>query len=283
MGELNGKVALLTGAGSLIGAAIGQRLVDEGARVVMGGRDTALGAEVSEPLGDAARFIRTDITIDADLDAMVNLAVDDFGGVDLVISGAAVFDCAMLETTRDQWRRSFDINVIGAAMLIQKAVPHMRHRGGGSVVIVGSISGKASQPNRIVYPTTKTALLGLTRNMSQALAPDNIRVNHMSTTCHSVGRGAAISRSDTAAVVGPTPSLANFSPWAGWRTRRKPPTRLSISAPIGRHSSPEPTSLSTVATQPLDPKLSAKPPSKSRSSRPNQPASDNKAELMSQV
>jgi NAD(P)-dependent dehydrogenase (short-subunit alcohol dehydrogenase family) len=180
MGELNGKVALLTGAGSLIGAAIGQRLVDEGAQVVMGGRDTALGAEVSEPLGDAARFIRTDITIDADLDAMVNLAVDDFGGVDLVISGAAVFDCGMLETTRDQWRRSFDINVISAAMLIQKAVPHMRHRGGGSVVIIGSISGKTSQPNRIVYPTTKTALLGLTRNTSQALAADNIRVNHMS-------------------------------------------------------------------------------------------------------
>ena len=150
MGELDGKVALLTGAGSLIGAAIGRKLVDQGARVVMGGRDEALGAEVSEPLGDSARFIRTDITVDDDLDAMVALAVDDFGGIDFVISGAAIFDCGMLDTTREQWLRSFDINVISAAMLIQKAVPHLRARGGGAVVIIGSISGKLSQPNRIV-------------------------------------------------------------------------------------------------------------------------------------
>jgi len=85
----------------------------------------------------------------------------------------------MLETTRANWQRSFDTNVISGAMLIEKAIPHMRKRGGGAVVIIGSISGKQSQPNRIVYPTTKSALLGLTRNMSQALAPENIRVNHI--------------------------------------------------------------------------------------------------------
>ncbi len=180
MGDLEGKVALLTGAGSLISGAIGRRLVEEGGRVVMGGRDNDLGREVSEPLGDAARFIRADVTVDEDLDAMVKLAVTDFGGIDIVISSAAIFDCGMLETTREQWRHSFDVNVIGAAMLIQKATPHMRKRGGGSVVIIGSISGKTSQPNRIVYPTTKSALLGLTRNMSQVLATDNIRVNHVS-------------------------------------------------------------------------------------------------------
>ncbi len=180
MADLDGKVALLTGAGSLIGAAIGRKLVQAGAKVVMGGRNEALGAEACEPLGDSARFVRTDVTVDDDLDAMVALAVEDFGGIDFVISAAAIFDCGMLETTREQWLRSFDINVIGAAMLIQKAVPHMRARGGGAVVIIGSISGKTSQPNRIVYPTTKTALLGLTRNMSQELAPSNIRVNHVS-------------------------------------------------------------------------------------------------------
>jgi len=110
---------------------------------------------------------------------MIDTALSRYGGIDIVVSGAAIFDCGMLETTREQWRRSFDTNVIGGAMLIEKAVPHMRARGGGSVVIIGSISGKQSQPDRIVYPTTKSALLGLTRNMSQALAP-NIRVNHLS-------------------------------------------------------------------------------------------------------
>lgn len=180
MGELEGKVALLTGAGSLIGAAIGRKLVDAGAKVVMGGRNEANGAEVSAPLGEAAVFVRTDVTVDEDLDVMVGTAVERFGGIDFVVSAAAIFECGMLETTREQWRRAFDTNVIGGAMLIEKAVPHMKVRGGGSVVIIGSISGKQSQPGRIVYPTTKSALLGLTRNMAQALAPSNIRVNHIS-------------------------------------------------------------------------------------------------------
>jgi NAD(P)-dependent dehydrogenase (short-subunit alcohol dehydrogenase family) len=180
MAELDGKVALLTGAGSLIGAAIGRKLVDAGAKVVMAGRNESHGAEVSAPLGGSAVFVRTDITVDEDLDAMVDVALERFGGVDIVVSAAAVFECGMLETTRDNWRRSFDTNVISGAMLIEKAVPHMRERGGGSVVIIGSISGKQSQPLRIVYPTTKSALLGMTRNMAQALAPDNIRVNHIS-------------------------------------------------------------------------------------------------------
>ncbi len=177
---LDGKVALLTGAGSLVGGAIGLKLVEAGAKVVMAGRNESHGAEVSAPLGDSGVFIRTDVTVDADLDAMVDLAVERFGGIDIVVSAAAVFECGMLETTRDNWRRSFDTNVISGAMLIEKAVPHMRERGGGSVVIIGSISGKQSQPLRIVYPTTKSALLGMTRNMAQALAPDNIRVNHIS-------------------------------------------------------------------------------------------------------
>jgi NAD(P)-dependent dehydrogenase (short-subunit alcohol dehydrogenase family) len=177
--DLDSKVALLSGAGSLVGAAIGRKLVEAGARVVMAGRNEKHGAEVVAPLGDAGVFVRTDITNDDDLDALVATAVDRFGGIDIVVSAAAIFDCNMLETPRETWRRAFDTNVISGAMLIQKAVPHMRKRGGGAVVVIGSISGKQSQPNRIVYPTTKSARLGMTRNMAQALAPDNIRVNHI--------------------------------------------------------------------------------------------------------
>jgi NAD(P)-dependent dehydrogenase (short-subunit alcohol dehydrogenase family) len=180
MGELDGKVALVTGAGSLLGGAIGHKLVEAGASVVMAGRNLDNLAEVAEPLGDAARIVGADITVDQDLDRIVSSAIDEFGGLDFVVSGAAIFDCAMLETTREQWLRAFDVNVVSASLLIQKSVPHMRQRGGGSVVIIGSISGHRSQPNRLVYPTTKSALLGLTRNLSQELAPDRIRVNHIS-------------------------------------------------------------------------------------------------------
>lgn len=180
MGELDGKVALLTGAGSLLGGAIAERLVAAGARVVLAGRRIEHLREFADPLGDAAVAVTADITVDDDLDRIVATGVDHFGGVDIVVSGAAIFDCAMLATTREQWLRSFDVNVVSAALLVQKAVPHMRVRGGGAVVIIGSISGHRSQPNRLVYPTTKSALLGLTRNLAQELAPDRIRVNHIS-------------------------------------------------------------------------------------------------------
>jgi NAD(P)-dependent dehydrogenase (short-subunit alcohol dehydrogenase family) len=125
-GDLDGKVALVTGAGSYVGAAIAAKLVDAGGKVVLGGRNEQYGAEAVAPLGDSAVFVRSDITSDTDLDAMVDAALARFGGIDHVVTAAAVFDCGMLETTRENWRRSFDINVIGNAMLIQKAVPHMR-------------------------------------------------------------------------------------------------------------------------------------------------------------
>jgi len=178
--ELDGKVAVVTGAGSLLGGAIGQKLAEAGAKVVMTGRNIDNLREFSNPLGDAAITVQADIAVDDDLDHILWSALDAFGGIDFVVSGAAIFDCGMLATTREQWLKSFDVNVVSASLLIQKAVPHMRERGGGSVVIIGSISGHRSQPNRLVYPTTKSALLGLTRNLAQELAQDNIRVNHIS-------------------------------------------------------------------------------------------------------
>jgi len=178
--ELEGKVAIISGAASFIGSAIAHRLVAAGASVVHSDVSEDAGREVTESLGDAARFVRADVTDDNDLDALIATALDQFGGIDIVIPGAAVFDDGLLQTSRAAWQRSFDINVIGAAMLIEKAVPHMIERGGGAVVIVASISAKHSQPDRLVYPVTKTALLGLTRNMAQLLGGDSIRVNSVS-------------------------------------------------------------------------------------------------------
>ncbi len=178
--EFAGKVALVTGAASFIGSAIARQLIDAGASVVLGDLDDGVGRGVAESLGPAARFVTADVTDDADLDRMVDTAVGEFGGIDLVVSAAATFDDGQMETARGQWRHAFDVNVIGAAMLIEKAVPHMARRGGGAVVIVASVSAKQSQPNRLVYPVTKTALLGLTRNSAQLLAPRSIRVNAVS-------------------------------------------------------------------------------------------------------
>jgi len=177
--EFAGKVAVVTGAASFIGTAIGNQLVAAGARVVLGDLDEKIGGHVAERLGDSARFVRTDVTRDADLDALIDSAVAGFGGLDFVVSAAAVFVDAQMDTTREQWHSAFDVNVIAPAMLIEKAVPHMVQRG-GAVVIIASISAKHSQPNRLVYPVTKSALLGLARNSAQLLADRSIRVNTVS-------------------------------------------------------------------------------------------------------
>jgi NAD(P)-dependent dehydrogenase (short-subunit alcohol dehydrogenase family) len=178
--EFAGRVAVVTGAASFIGSAIGSQLVAAGARVVLGDLDEKIGGEVARRLGDSARFVRTDVTSDADLDTLIDTAVAEFGGLDVVVSAAAVFVDAQMQTTREQWHHAFDVNVIAAAMLIEKAVPHMERRGGGAVVIIASISAKHSQPNRLVYPVTKSALLGLARNSAQLLADRSIRVNTVS-------------------------------------------------------------------------------------------------------
>ena len=178
--EFAGQVAIVTGAASFIGTAICSQLVAAGARVVLGDLDDRIGGDVARDLGDSARFVRTDVTRDDDLDALVDTAVAEFGGLDLVVAASAAFEDSQMETTRDQWHHAFDVNVIGAAMLIEKAVPHMERRGGGAVVLIASISAKRSQPDRLVYPVTKSALLGLTRNSAQLLASRSIRVNSVS-------------------------------------------------------------------------------------------------------
>jgi hypothetical protein len=178
--EFAGKVAVVTGAASFIGTAIGNQLVAAGARVVLGDLDEKIGGHVAERLGDSTRFVRTDVTRDADLDTLIGTATAEFGGLDFVVSAAAVFVDAQMATTREQWHSALDVNVIAPAMRIEKAVPHMVQRGGGAVVIIASISAKHSQPNRLVYPVTKSALLGLARNSAQLLAERSIRVNTVS-------------------------------------------------------------------------------------------------------
>lgn len=178
--EFAGKVAVVTGAASFIGAAICTQLVGAGARVVLGDLDESVGSDVAGRLGDAARFLPTDVTRDDDLDSLVDTAVAEFGGLDFVVSAAAIFDDAQMHTTRAQWQRALDVNVIGAALLIAKSAPQMERRGGGAVVIIASVSAKQSQPDRLVYPVTKSALLGLTRNSAQLLAARSIRVNSVS-------------------------------------------------------------------------------------------------------
>src|SRR3990170_2153116 len=142
--DLEGRVAIVTGAASFVGEAIG---ADE------------RGSAAAARLGGAARFMATDIADDAQLDRLVAAAVGQAGRLDILVSAAAVFDDDRLDSSRELWHRALDINLVSAAVLTRKAAAHMGR--GGAIVYVASVSGRTSQPGRTVYNVTKAGVLFL--------------------------------------------------------------------------------------------------------------------------
>ena len=178
MADLEGKVAIVTGAASFVGEAIGAALIGAGATVVLADRDVERGSAAAARLGGAARFMATDIADDAQLDRLVAAAVGQAGRLDILVSAAAVFDDDRLDSSRELWHRALDINLVSAAVLTRKAAAHMGR--GGAIVYVASVSGRTSQPGRTVYNVTKAGLLMLAKTAAQQLAPRGIRVNSVS-------------------------------------------------------------------------------------------------------
>jgi 3-oxoacyl-[acyl-carrier protein] reductase len=176
--DLDGKVAIVTGGASFVGTAIGAALATAGARVVLADRDEEHGAAAAARLGRDVVFLATDVADDDQLDRLVSSAVDRFGRLDVLVGAAAIFDDERLETSRELWHRVLDVNVVSAAVLTGKAAAHMTE--GGAIVHLASVSGQASQPNRVVYNVTKAALLMLVKTAAQQLAPRGIRVNAVS-------------------------------------------------------------------------------------------------------
>jgi NAD(P)-dependent dehydrogenase (short-subunit alcohol dehydrogenase family) len=180
MGDLDGKVAIVTGGATLIGAKVIEAFVREGALVASADINEADGQRVADELGEAVLFRRTDITQDEQLDALVAATVEAFGGVDVLVNGAATYLDDGLETSRADWLTALDVNVVSGVQLIRRVAPLMKERGGGAVVNFASISGKRAQPLFFVYSVTKAAILGATRNEALKLAEHGIRVNSVS-------------------------------------------------------------------------------------------------------
>jgi NAD(P)-dependent dehydrogenase (short-subunit alcohol dehydrogenase family) len=178
VGEFDGRVVVITGSASFVGEAIGAVLIAAGANVVLADLDAEHGEGVANRLGDAARFVQTDVSSDGDLDRLIAAAVDGHGRLDGVVGASANFDDERLASDRALWDRVLDANVASAAMLTTKAAAAMS--AGGAIVHVASISGHVSQPARVVYNVSKAALLMLVKSSAHHLAPRRIRVNAVS-------------------------------------------------------------------------------------------------------
>lgn len=171
---------IITGGASLISLATARRLVADGHRVVLGDLNPEVESSIEDEFGDRVRYLVGDVTDDAFLEQLVATCVDEFGGVDGLVHAAVTFADAAYDTTRNDWHRAIDINLVSAALLTQKAIPAMQEGGGGAVVYVSSISGMRAQPTRMVYSVTKAGLHMLAKTGATQLARHGIRVNTVS-------------------------------------------------------------------------------------------------------
>jgi NAD(P)-dependent dehydrogenase (short-subunit alcohol dehydrogenase family) len=173
--SLDGKTAIVTGAAQGLGADIARSLVDAGANVVLADRNTDGGAAMAAEMGPKAWFCRTDIELDDDIAACIAGTLDRFGTLDLLVNNACLYADAGLASSRAEWMRALNVNLVGAAMFMAMAAKAMT-RPGGVIVNIGSVGGKFGAAGRALYPASKAGLMQLTRNAAVTLAPDGIRV-----------------------------------------------------------------------------------------------------------
>jgi NAD(P)-dependent dehydrogenase (short-subunit alcohol dehydrogenase family) len=180
---LDNKVALVTGSTSGIGRGIAVRLAALGARVVVHGRDEAGARQTLEAIGAAggeADWRRADLADAEACRGLVTFAVDRFGGLDVLVNNAALTTRGDIEhASLDVIDSLFAVNLRAPLLLIQAAIPHMRARGGGSVVNIGSVNAYIGEPKLCPYSVSKGGLMTLTRNAAATLNRDRIRVNQI--------------------------------------------------------------------------------------------------------
>jgi 7-alpha-hydroxysteroid dehydrogenase len=178
--RLNGRVAVVTGAGRGIGAASARVLAEAGADVVLAARTQEQLDAVAEEVGAFERravVVPCDVSEDGALEALVDRAVAELGGVDIVVNNAGgAMPRPFLDTRAKHLEDAFHFNVTTALTLSQLAVPHMLERGGGAIVNISSAMGRLTDRGYVAYGTAKGALSHMTRLMASDLAP-RIRVN----------------------------------------------------------------------------------------------------------
>jgi 3-oxoacyl-[acyl-carrier protein] reductase len=180
---LTDKIAVITGSSRGLGLASARALVAEGCRVVLCARGAETLAEAALEVEAAARRPNMIATVQADvstvpgIELVIHRAVDAFGGLDILVNNvgkAAGSD--LLGTSDAEWQAAFDETLFPAIRASRLAVPHMKQRGGGAIVMITSIWGRESG-GRMTYNAVKAAETSLAKALAQQLAPANIRVN----------------------------------------------------------------------------------------------------------
>ena len=221
MGQLQGKVAIVTGAAGGFGEGIAKLFVAEGAKVLIADLDEPKARNVAAALGPNAKAQKCDVSKDADVRAAVKACVDAFGGLDIVVNNAGIAQTSqsMLDVDEATFDRLFNINVKSIYFMTRAVVPVMREgKKGGSIINIGSTAGIRPRPGLTWYNATKGAVNTLSKSMAVEFGPENIRVNAV------------------CPVMGATGMIAQF---LGGQDTPEARAKVTAGIPLGRLSTPE--------------------------------------------
>src|SRR5262249_42998767 len=178
--NIAGKVVVITGASSGIGASTAKLLARQGAKVVLGARRKdridAVVQEISAAGGQAIGFA-ADVTKRADVEALIRGAVDDFGRVDVLVNNAGIMPIAPIQALKvEEWDRQIDVNIKGVLYGVAAVLPQMQKQKSGHIINLASVIGiKVFAPGGVVYGATKSAVRVLTEGLRMELHSQNIR------------------------------------------------------------------------------------------------------------
>ncbi|MFV0276138.1 MAG: SDR family NAD(P)-dependent oxidoreductase [Parahaliea sp.] len=224
MNRLQGKTAIITGGAGGIGIAAGKLFAEQGASVLLAGRNEGSLASACRKIdSERVSYLVSDITRASDNQAMVAAAVERYGGLDILVANAAIEGAIapIVEYGETQFEEVLEVNVKGTFLGLQAAIPAMEKRGGGSIVITSSVGAVRGLPNFCAYNVAKHALTGLMRCAALECADKKIRVNSVNPSQVETDMARRIEES--------------AAPGAGDELRRE----LAKAIPLGRYATPE--------------------------------------------
>ncbi|HHO6641494.1 TPA: SDR family oxidoreductase [Staphylococcus aureus] len=182
MTVLTDKVAVVTGAGSGIGEAIATLLHEEGVKVILAGRNKDKLQNVANQLAqDSVKVVPTDVTKKEEVDELIKIAQQTFGGLDIVINSAGqMLSSKITDYQVDEWDSMIDVNIKGTLYTTQAALPTMLEQSGGHLINIASISGFEVTKSSTIYSATKAAVHTITQGLEKELAKTGVKVTSIS-------------------------------------------------------------------------------------------------------